>query len=129
MPIDKTEAFLKKFDYNFQRKNNALVIKMDFSQRVTIDFSDAEKIRITYKLVGWNSLTGFIEMSIKNATLYSFIGVLITTVLFVYLDLESNGINLIFIFISLIMWVLIWNIYYLIKAENLKRILILWNKK
>ena len=58
MEIDKTEELLKKFDYSFQRKNNELIIKMDFAQRMTIDFSDSEKIKIKDKLVGWNFLTG-----------------------------------------------------------------------
>ncbi len=93
MGIDKTEELLKKFDYDFKRKNNELIIKMDFAQRMTIDFSDSEKIKIKDKLVGWNFLTGLIEMSIKNATLYNFIGAIIMTFLFVYLDLEYGGLN------------------------------------
>ncbi|MFD1015715.1 hypothetical protein [Winogradskyella rapida] len=128
MGIDKTEELLKKFDYDFKRKNNELIIKMDFAQRMTIDFSDSEKIKIKDKLVGWNFLTGLIEMSIKNATLYNFIGVIIMTFLFVYLDLEYGGLNLVFFFLAFIIWVLLWTIFYLVKAENLKRILISWNE-
>ena len=128
MGIEKTEELLKKFDYEFQRKNSELIIKMDFSQRMIIDFSNSEKIKIKDKLVGWNFLTGFIEMSIKNATLYNFIGAIIVTFLFVYLDLEYSGLNLVFLFLAFIIWVLLWTIFYLVKAENLKQILISWNE-
>jgi len=128
MGIERTEKLLKRFEYKFQRKSNELIIKMDFSQRMIIDFSDSEKIKIKDKLVGWNFLTGLIEMSIKNATLYNFIGAIAITFLFVYLDLEYDGINLIFFFLGFITWVLLWTIFYLVKAENLKRILISWNE-
>lgn len=43
MEIDKTEELLKKFDYDFKRENNEFIIKMDFSQRIIIDFSAPKK--------------------------------------------------------------------------------------
>jgi len=128
MGIDKTEELLKRFDYKFQKKNNEIIIKLAFSQRIIIDFSDAEKVKITDKLVGWNFLTGLIEMNIKNATLYNFIGATIMTFLFLYIDLESDGINLLYFFLLFIIWVLLWTIFYLVRAENTKRMLISWNK-
>jgi hypothetical protein len=128
MGIDKTEELLKRFDYRFERKNNELIIKMDFSQIMIIDFSDSEKIKIKDKLVEWNFLTGLIEMSIKNATLYNFIAAMVITFLFVFLDYKSDKINLMFFFLAVIIWMLLWTIFYLVKAENLKRILISWNE-
>lgn len=128
MGIDKTEELLKKFDYKFERKNNELIVIMDFSQIMIIDFSDSEKIKIKDKLVSWNFLTGLIEMNIKNATLYNFIGALVMTFLFVYLDLEYSGINLIFFFLIFIIWVILWTMFYLVKAESFKRTLTSWNE-
>jgi hypothetical protein len=128
MGIDKTEELLKRFDYRYERKNNELIIKMDFSQIMIIDFSDSEKIKIKDKLVEWNFLTGLIEMSIKNATLYNFIAAMVITFLFVFLDYKSDKINLMFFFLAVIIWMLLWTIFYLVKAENLKRILISWNE-
>tara|TARA_Y100000034_G_scaffold21219_1_gene24415 strand:- start:1195 stop:1509 length:315 start_codon:yes stop_codon:yes gene_type:complete len=93
MGIEKTELSLNKFDYKFEKINNKIIVKLDFAQRIIIDFSDPEKIKITDRLVGWNFLTGLIEMSLKNATLYNFIGAIIMTILFVYLDLEYDGLN------------------------------------
>jgi hypothetical protein len=128
MGIEKTEQLLNKFDYKFEKKNNKIIVKSDFAQRIIIDFSDPEKVKITDRIVGWNFLTGLIEMSIKNATLYNFIGAIIMTFLFVYLDLEYDGLNLVFFFLAFIIWVLLWTIFYLVKAENLKRILTSWNE-
>jgi hypothetical protein len=101
---------------------------MDFSQIMIVDFSDSEKIKIKDKLVEWNFLTGLIEMSIKNATLYNFIAAMVITFLFVFLDYKSDKINLMFFFLAVIIWLLLWTIFYLVKAENLKRILISWNE-
>ena len=128
MEIDKTEALLKKFGYQFQRKNNELIIKMAFAQRVIVEFSEPDKIVIKDKLVGWNFLTGLIEMSIKKAILYNFIGAIIITFLFMFLNLKYSGLNMVFLFLAFMVWGLLWTMFYLIKAENLKRILIQWNE-
>lgn len=127
MEIEKTEKLLNKFDYKFEKKNNKIIVKLDFAQRIIIDFSDQKKIKITDRLVGWNFLTGLIEMNIKNATFFNFIGALILTFLIVYLDLEYSK-NMVLFFLVFIIWVLLWNIFYLIKSENLKRVLTSWNK-
>ncbi len=128
MKIEKTEELLNKFDYNFEKKNDKIIVKSDFAQRIIIDFSDPEKIKISDRLVGWNFLTGLIEMSIKNATLYNFIGAIVITLLFVYFDLESNGIHPVFFFSTFITWVLLWTTFYLIKAESIKRTLMSWSR-
>ena len=128
MGIDKTEQLLNKFDYKFEKKNNQIIVKLDLAQRIIIDFSNPEKIKITDRLVGWNFLTGLIEISIKNATIYNFIGALVLTIMFVNLDLESDEINLIFFFLTFILWVILWTTFYLIKAENIKRTLMSWNQ-
>jgi len=127
MGIEKTEQLLNKSDYKFEKKNDQIIVKLDLAQRIIIDFSNPEKIKITDRLVGWNFLTGLIEMSIKNATIYNFIGALVLTIMFVYLDLESDGINLIFFFLTFILWTILWTTFYLIKAENIKRTLMSWN--
>jgi hypothetical protein len=93
-----------------------------------IDFSDSKKFKIKDKLVRLNFLTGLIEMSIKNATLYNFIGALIMSFLFIYQDSEYGGLNFVFLFFAFIIWVLLWTIFFLIKAKNLKQILISCNE-
>ncbi|MDG1194756.1 MAG: hypothetical protein P8N27_04525, partial [Polaribacter sp.] len=99
MEIEKNEKLLKQFNYKFIRKRNKLIIKMGFSQTMTIDFTNSEKIVISNKLVGWNFLSGIIEMSLMNAILYNFIAVLLVTFLFAFIDFEIVGIKLIFIYV------------------------------
>ena len=129
MGIEKMEALLEKFDYKFERNNNELIIKMDFSQRMIVDFSKPEKVVIKDKLIGWNLLTGFIEMSVKNAALSNFIGMLFVTILFVLIDFKSEGNNFILFFLTVLLWILLWTTFYLVKSESLKQTLISWNNE
>ena len=46
MEIEKTEQLLNKFDYKFKKKNNQIIVKLDLAQRIIIDFSNPEKIKI-----------------------------------------------------------------------------------
>lgn len=62
-------------------------------------------------------LTGLMEMGIKNAILYNFIGAIVTAFFFFCLDLEYGELNLVFFFLTYIIWVLLWTIFYLIKTE------------
>jgi len=127
MQINKTEVLLKKFDYKFERKNNELIVKMDFSQRMIIDFSDSEKIKIKDKLVGWNFLTGLIEMSIKNAIIFNFLAPVFFIGLFTY-TLGDDYLLVMIIAFLMIFWVLLWSNYYIIRAEHMKQTLRRWNE-
>jgi len=49
---ERTLEFLKKYDYKFYEENHKIVVKLDFAQRVYLDFSDDGKLKITDKLVG-----------------------------------------------------------------------------
>ena len=69
--------FLNKYNYNFSEKKEFVFIQLDFAQQIKIDFSQPDKIIITDKLVSWNFLTGMIEMSLKNALIYNFVGTII----------------------------------------------------
>lgn len=129
MEIEKTEALLKKFDYKFEKKHNELTIKMGLSQVMIVDFSKPEKIIIKDQLIGWNFLTGFIGMSIKNAAISNFIGMLFVTILFVLVDFKSEGNNFILFFLTVLLWILLWTMFYLVKSESLKQTLISWNNE
>lgn len=53
MSLEKTEALLSKFDYNYEKRNDQLEIKLGLGLRVTADFSKSEKILIEDKLTTW----------------------------------------------------------------------------
>ncbi len=123
MKLEKTEDFLKKFDYNYQRDSEELIVKMDFSHMIFINFSNPEKIVITDKLIGWNFLTGLLNMSVRNAILVNLIGGFILSFIIAFFDLKTG----IVLFIVLLIWVSLWSSFYISKSENLKQILIYWN--
>lgn len=123
MKMEETEDFLKQFDYKYLRKENELVVIMEFSQRVSINFSDPKKVVITDKLIGWNFLTGMIHMSIKKALLFNLIlgGILSYSLSFINTELG------LFAFFVYLIWIFLWSVFYLSKSENLKDIILNWN--
>ena len=125
MNIGSTENFLKKFDYNYERSGNTLIVKMDFAHRIFIDFTKPEKIIIKDTLVTWNFLTGLFKMNIKNGILFNMaFGITIST-LTAFFDLSTG----ILLFFGLMFWGLLWSILYVSKYENLRYILIHWNNQ
>jgi len=127
MGIDKTEELLRKFDYKFQRKNDQLIIEMDFSHRVIADFSNSGKITIRDKFIGWSFLSGLLEISLKKAILLNFIILLISTVIYLFLGKKYEDFNFLFVLLASTGWLLLWSGYHLVKFENIKRTLISWN--
>ena len=112
--------FLNKYNYTYTESNKNIIVKLDFSQRIYINLDEENKIKISDKLTGWNFLTGIIEMSLKNAMLYNFIGAIIIGIMFFCFQLESQSNILIPIYLVFILWVLMFTFYYLVKLENFK---------
>ena len=119
----KIVAALEKYDWNYVEKSGKIIVKLDYSQQIIIDVSNLDKIIIKDKLVGWNFLTGSIEMSIKNAMLYNFIGLLLFSFMLLAFD-KSQMYNP--FFLGYIGWVLLWTPFYLIKSESFKQQIVSW---
>ena len=125
MSIEQTERLLKKYDYKVQRYNDKLVVRLPFSQRVTLDYSESEKVSITSRLVGWNFLTGILEMKLTNAFIYSFIGMLLVAILFTYVDMSLNdSLNSIYFVLAVIGWILMWCTFYVVSFYSFKQTVI-----
>jgi len=118
MEVNKVITLLEENNYKYNLKNEVITVHLDFSQNVIIDLSDAQKIIISDQLTGWNFLTGYIKMSLKNAVLYNFILLLFAGFLSHYVILIGQ--NMISLLILLIGWVLMFTTYYLIKLESFK---------
>ena len=130
MGLEKTKDLLDKFNYQYEQRGTMLIIKLEFAQRIYINFPSSGKIEISDELTGWNFLTGLIEMSLKSAIVYNFIASLIFAIFIVGIKLynpifESSTFTI--IYLLFIFWILIWFFFYLIKSENLKKLLIEWN--
>ncbi len=120
---------LNKYDYQFVENTNRLIIKLDFSHQISIDFMSNGKIIIKDKLVHWNFLTGGISMSLKNAMIYNFIGIVIFTGLSTFKFSENFNLNLIPFFIGYVAWVLLFTIFYSTKKESFIQLITLWSNE
>lgn len=112
---------LNRYNYKFIENNNQFTIYLDFSHQISIDFTNSDKIIIKDKLVHWNFLTGSIPMSLKNAMIYNFVGIII----FIGLSIFQVN-NILPFFIGYIGWVLLFTIFYSIKYESFKQQVISW---
>ena len=123
MDKEKAILFLEKYNYDFSENNKGIIVKLDFSLHIEINF-DNNKVFIKDKLVSWNFLTGLVEMSLKNAYISIFAGLILVTVM----TLISNQINGVFYFTPFfflyITWILIFSCFYLVKSEGFKTKLI-----
>lgn len=128
MSIDKTEKLLRKFKYDFERRHNQIVVDLGFSQKVSVDFSDPDRIRITDKLESWNYLTGTMEMSVKNAIRYTAVWGVLLIALYTYVWIRYQYVPLLLIFAVTLIWGVVWTLIYFKNAENLKSHLIRWNE-
>lgn len=120
MEKEKTLEFFKRYNYKFFEEENKIVVKLDFSQRVYLDFSEDDKLKITDRLIGWNFLTGLLNMSLKNAIVYNsimffFVGIIIS--LISNKDLANNLLKI--LGLCTIQY-LFFSTYYLIKLESFK---------
>ena len=127
MSIETTESLLNRFDYTYKKTNNQLEINLGLGLRLTADFSNTEKVIKKEELVTWNFLTGTLDMSLKRARIYNFIGFILIVGVFTLTSGPHYGlITLMASFI--ILWVLLWSNYYLTKAWQMKHTLIRWNE-
>ena len=119
---------LKRYRYNYSENEHQIIVKLGLSQIIKINFNKDETISITDKLTGWNWLTGFIDMSIKNSMIYQTIGLFIGALLIIF-DYRADNVTffpLLTILIAVTGWIIIWSVFYLIKSENMKTKIIFW---
>jgi hypothetical protein len=128
MEKEKVIKFLNKYDYNYSEKDNSIFVKLEFALQVKIEFNEPNKIIIKDKLIGWNFLTGMIEMTLKNALIYNFIGTIIFGIFCMYSENKENGVNAISIFLVFITWIILFSGFYIVKLENFKNQIINWTK-
>ena len=128
MEKDKILNFLNKYNYNYSEKNNSIFVKLELAQQVKIEFDEPNKIIIKDKLIGWNFLTGTIEMTLKNALIYNFIWTIILGILCMYSENKENGLNFIALFLVSITWIILFSVFYIVKLESFKNQIINWTK-
>jgi len=129
MEIEKTLTFLDKYNYIYSVKGNTIFVKLEFSQRIKIEFNEPHKIIIKDKLVGWNFLTGLFDMSLKNALIYNLFGSTILGVLSVYSGSNNHNIYFIAMYLIFMTWAFVLFTFYLVKLESFKIQILNWINK
>ena len=128
MEKEKVLNFLNKYNYSYSEKNNSIVVKLELAQQVRIEFDEPNKIIIKDKLIGWNFLTGMIEMTLKNALIYNFVVTIVFGILCIYSENKENGLHAISLFLVLITWIILFSGFYIVKLESFKNQIINWTK-
>ena len=77
MDKDKIISALDKYDYKYITQNEVIIVKLAYAQQIIIELKNDDKVIIKDKLVAWNFLTGSIQMNMKKAMLYNFIGLVL----------------------------------------------------
>lgn len=129
MEIEKALTFLDKYNYIYSVKGKTIFVKLEFSQRIRIEFNEPHKIIIKDKLVGWNFLTGLFDMSLKNALIYNLFGSIILGVLSVYSGSNNHNIYFIALYLIFMTWAIVLFTFYLVKLESFKIQMINWMKE
>lgn len=112
--------YLTKYDFRYDVNSHKITVNLDFAQEVILDFSEPNKMKINDQLTGWNLLTGLIPMTLKHAIIYNFIVAVLVGILFVNLEGGNSGLNFIPFYLSMLLWILLFSGYYLVKLENFK---------
>jgi len=130
MSKEKIKTKLIRYQMKFEESGKSLNIKLGLSLEILIAFNDDNKISIIDRLSGWNPLSGFFKMSLKNAMIFNTISIVVFWILFMFI---FNSLKLyigfeVFTMSLVCIWgyVLYWSTYYQIKAESFKRTLMNW---
>ncbi len=126
MNIEKIIKKLEKLNYDFETRNNRIIVKLGYSLQAQIEIKE-NKIEIKDRLKNWNFLTGVVEMSLKSSIVFNTFLVLFCGINFflIHLKNESSYLNYLTILIFLIgiFWILLWTMYFLLKFESFKSLI------
>jgi Flp pilus assembly protein TadB len=125
--LENTESLLKKFDYKYEKTNDQIEVRLGLGLEVTASFSETGKVILKESLTTWNFLTGTLDMSLKRAIIFNFVGPVILIGLFTY-TFSADYLLIVIIAFLTIFWVLLWSNYYIVRAEHMKQTLRRWNE-
>lgn len=122
---------LIKYQIQFLESDKSFEIRLGSSQEVLVVFTEDNRILITDKLINWNPLSGIMKISLKNAMIFQSVSIfllwLFLLTMFSILKFEIQYFE--FVTMALVgSWgfAIFWAVYYLIRLENFKRMLIDW---
>ncbi len=129
---DELKTKLKKYNYQVKEQYGEIIVKLDSSVQIKINETEDGRVIITDKLIGYNMLTGVWSMSFKRSIIFNTILAIFYMFLFIYITIGTEKDNTpivgVFFLIFAYSWIILWTIYYLIKIENFKTLLMSWDK-
>jgi len=128
MSKEKALNFLDTFDYQYEIQASEIIVYLDLHQKVILNFSPENNIRISDKLTRWNFLTGIVEMKLKQAILYNFFGCLIVSFLFMWIFHEGNNLFLLPFLLIIFLWIVFFSFYYQLQLESFKTRILIYMK-
>ncbi len=129
---EELKSKLKKYNYQVKEQYGEIIVKLDSTVQIKINETEDGRVLITDKLLGYNMLTGVWSMSIKSSIVFNTIMSLLYLLLFTYVTFGSDNdkiplLALCYLIIAF-SWIILWTIYYLVKIENFKTLLMSWDK-
>ncbi len=129
---EELKSKLKKYNYQVKEQYGDIFVKLDSTIQIKIHETEEGRVLITDKLIGYNMLTGVWCMSVKNSIVFNIVGSFLYLMLITFVTIDSDKMpisimGLIFLVFAL-GWIIFWTLYYLVKIENFKTLIQIWDK-
>lgn len=132
MNKEELKLKLRKYNYKFKEQFDVVIVNLTPTIEIKIDYSEADRIIFSDKLIGYNVLTGVWSMSIKGSIIFNGIMSLVYALFFAFLTENFNdhsfGLYFTFFFILGMAWIILWTNYFHVKAENFKTLIKSWDR-
>ena len=117
--VNKLKIKLKQVNYQFKEDSNKLTVKLDYGLTCEIIFLEDKTTIIIGRFKGWNFLTGALPFTIKGSILYSTFW--IAFMMFLQLFYRTQEfLDLAYLPYLILLYVLIWQLFYIVKFFTFK---------
>ncbi len=129
---EELKSKLKKYNYQVKEQYGEIIVKLDSTVQIKIEETEDGRVLITDKLLAYNMLTGVWSMSIKSSIVFNAIMLIFYLFIIssVILGVDKGNIQLLGLVFLIIAfgWIILWTLYYHVKIENFKTLLMTWDK-
>jgi hypothetical protein len=117
--MEKLLAFLNKFNYKYELKNNKTIIFIDNSFVMEVLFEN-EKIIICDKFINWSPVSGYFKGNLRKSLIMFTVALVVTFVILEMLKIFYFENDYTYLLLITLAYSYSWFFYYLIKFESLK---------
>lgn len=120
------KAKLDCFNLPYREQENKIRIRLGLALLVEVEQKEDKSYKIESKLTAWNFLTGGTEMRLRNAIIYSCVGLVLAAVVLKWYEVKVYDIDATLIVLVLSVLTIIFVCYYAVKAEAFKMQVLRW---